>query len=229
LQLTGEIDMTAPTAQALVVFGRGVAFADGRYVLTPAGAARVQAVVDYVTAHRAALAAAAHAGRTPRIVFTGGWAEACEGAMAPPVGSREGDLMLAAAHAAGLDRHAELHAETRSRSTLENFLHIVEDGLLTGHAFSAGRPLGLVSHSWHLPRVRFLAGKVLGLHGPALLEVRATGGEAATRWRSERAVHMASRLCFLGTRDAADLLRRERRLVASLRRAEGLARRRAVR
>ncbi|HEX8628780.1 MAG TPA: YdcF family protein [Catenuloplanes sp.] len=219
--------MTLPTATVLVVFGRGVLCAGSRYLLTPASTARVRAVVDYVTAHQPAFAGAVCAGRTPRIVFSGGWAEACEGVAPPPAGSREGDLMLQLARAAGLDRHAELRAETRSRSTLENLLHTLQDGLLTDHVFSAGQPLGIVSHSWHLPRIRFLANKVLRLRGAALLDVPAAGGEPAARWPSERAVHFASRLCFLGVRDAADLLRRERRMVASIRRAEGLARRRA--
>jgi hypothetical protein len=216
--------MTSPTAVVLVVFGRGVMCAGGRYMLTPASVARVRAAVDYVAAHEACFARAAGQGPAPRIVFSGGWAEACEGADPPPAGCREGDLMLHQARAAGLDRHVELRTETRSRSTLENLLHCVEDGLLAGHVFNTRRPLGIVSHTWHLPRIRFLAGKVLGLRGAALLDVPATSGEVSVRWRSERAVHIASRLCFLGARDAAGLLRRERTMVTSLRRAERLLR-----
>jgi hypothetical protein len=220
--------MPSSTATVLMVFGRGVLSAGGGggYALTPASAARVRAAVDYVEAHRACFARAARQGRTPRIVFTGGWAEACEGAAEPPAGCREGDLMLKQARAAGLHRHAELCAETRSRSTLENLLHTVEDGLLAGHAFSAREPLGIVSHSWHLPRVRYLAGTVLRLRGDALLDVHAVGGDVAPVWRSERVVRVASRLCFLGARDAAGLLRRERAIVASMRRVERLVRRR---
>jgi hypothetical protein len=215
--------MTSSTALALVVFGRGVTGADGRYALTPGSTARVRAAVEYVRAQQAALAAAAAEGRRLRVVFSGGWAEACEGATAPPAGQREGDLMLAQARAAGLDGLAELRAETRSRSTLENVLHTVEDGLLTGYTFDARRPLGIVSHAWHLPRIRYLAGKVLGLRGAALLDVPVAGGEAVPR-RSERLAHAAARLSFAGVRDAAGLLRRERRMVASLRRAERLLR-----
>ncbi len=217
--------MMPPTATVLLVFGRGVMSGGGRYTLTPASAARVQAVVDYVEAHAPSFAQAAADGRPPRVIFSGGWAEACEGAGEPPTGSREGDLMLQQARMAGLDRHAALHAETRSRSTLENLLHTVEDGLLSDHVFSAGHPLGLVSHAWHLPRVRFLAGKVLRLRGAALLNVPATGGELSTLWRSERAVYLVSRLAYLGIQDTAALLRRERGMVASMRRAERLARR----
>jgi hypothetical protein len=213
--------MTSPPATVLMVFGRGVVTAGGGHALTPASAARVQAAVEYIAAHEAAYATQ---GRRPRIIFSGGWAEACEGADAPPVGCREGDLMLARAHAAGLERHADLCAETRSRSTLENLLHTLEDGLLAGHAFDARHPLGLVSHAWHLPRVRFLAGKVFRLRGAALLDVRATGGEAAGPWGSAHALHLASRLCFLGARDAPALLRRERRAVATMRRAEQMRR-----
>lgn len=210
----------------LVVFGRGVRWADGGYALTPASAARVRAAADYVTANQATWARAAARGPAPRIVFSGGWADACEGADQPPTGCREGDLMLHQARAAGLDRHAELYAESRSRSTLENLLHTAGDGLLAGHVFSARQPLGIVSHAWHLPRIRFLAGKVLRLPGAALLDVPATGGDLPARWPSERTVHLASRLWFLGTRDPAGLLRRERTMVASVRRAELLARRR---
>jgi hypothetical protein len=223
--------MTSSTAVVLVVFGRGVQCTGGRYGLTPGSAARVRAAVQYVAAHRASFARTAAAGRTPRIVFSGGWAEACEGAAQPPAGCREGDLMLDQARAAGLGRYAELRAETRSRSTLENLLHTVADGLLAGHVFGTGQPLGIVSHAWHLPRIRFLAGKVLGLRGTALLDVPAADGDVpaaageAAAWRSERVVHLASRLCFLGARDTAGLLRRERTMVASMRRAERLVRR----
>ncbi|MFC4147380.1 YdcF family protein [Micromonospora mangrovi] len=217
--------MTPPTAQALVVFGRGVRCVDGSYALTPASLARVRAAVDYVRAHEAGFLCAAARGRRPRIVFTGGWAEACEGAPPPPVGSREGDLMLRAARAAGLDRYADLRAETRSRSTLENLVNAVEDGLLSGRDFTAGRPLGLVSHAWHLPRVRFLAGKVLGLPGAALLDVPALDSGPLHRGRAERAARLVVRLAFLGVGDLRVLLRRERTMVAALRRAERWLRR----
>src|SRR5690348_679822 len=118
----GGRSMSAP-ARVLLVFGRGVMRTANGFALTPAGAARVRAAVRYVAAHRAATAA----GDRIRVVFTGGWPEAREAAAAPPVGAREGDLMLRAAYAAGLDEHADLYAETRSRSTLENLLHTVEE------------------------------------------------------------------------------------------------------
>ena len=218
--------MTSPTATVLLVFGRGVMSAGDGWALTPAGDARVRAAADYVAAHAAIFADRAGHRPPPRIVFSGGWAEACEGADQPPDGCREGDLMLAQARAAGLDRYADLRSETRSRSTLENLLHTAEDGLLTGYDFSARHPLGIVSHAWHLPRIRFLAGKVLGLPGTALLDVRASGGEVSSLWQPERAVHIASRLGFLGVRGSEGLRRRERTMVASMRRVERLARRR---
>ena len=198
----------SPTASLLLVFGRGLTCADDRFSLTASSAARVRAAVAYARAH-------AFAGR---IVFTGGWAEACEGAAEPPAGCREGDLMLRRAREAGLDRYADLRAENRSRSTLENLLHTVSDGLLDGFTFTAARPLGLVSHVWHLPRVRFLAGKILGLPGSALLDVPASGEPAPALWR---ATHVAARLGFLGVRDGQRLLRRERVMVALARRLSG--------
>jgi hypothetical protein len=212
--------MTSPVATVLVVFGHGVEVVDGRFRLTPATVARVRAAVGYVAANGANGAA----GPRPHVIFTGGWPAARAGTDPPPAGFREGDLMLAEAIAAGLDRHADLHAETRSRSTLENLVHIVEEGLLDGRSFDRGRPLGLVSHRWHLPRIRFLAGKVLGLRGPALLDIVAAGGDAATTWRSRSGARIAARLIFLGARDAPRLLRRERLGVAGLRRVERLIR-----
>jgi hypothetical protein len=202
------------TAPVLLVFGRGVIGAGEHYTLTPASAARVQAAADYVAGHPG----------VARVVFTGGWAEATEDAGQPPAGWREGDLMLREALAAGLDRHADLRAESRSRSTLENLLHTSADGLLDGFAFDAAHPLGLVSHREHLPRIRFLAAKVLGLPAAALLDVPASGGETPLPWRSERAARLIARVGFLGARDPGALLRRERRMVASLRRAERLLR-----
>jgi len=89
--------VSAPVATVLLVFGRGVTTAGDRYVLTPAGAARVDAAVGYVLGHAAAFAAAA----APLVVFSGGWAEASRGAPRPPEGCREGDLMVARAR--GID------------------------------------------------------------------------------------------------------------------------------
>ncbi|MFI2667525.1 YdcF family protein [Micromonospora carbonacea] len=203
----------------LVVLGRGVLpAAGGTWALTPASLARVRAARDYVAANEAAFAAAVQGGRRPTIVFTGGWAEAAEGADPPPAGWREADLMLREALAAGLDRHAVLRAEARSRSTLENLLRTAADGLLAGHAFDQHHPLGIVSHAWHLPRVRYLARRALGLRGGALLDVPAAGGEPAPGWWPEGAVRVACRLWFLGVRDPAGLLRRERSMVALLHR-----------
>jgi uncharacterized SAM-binding protein YcdF (DUF218 family) len=207
-------------ATVLLVFGRGVVAAAERYELTPGSLARVRAAAGYVYRHRQAYLRADR----PRIVFSGGWAEAASGAGEPPAGCHEGDLMMLAARAAGLDRYAELRAESRSRSTLENLVHTTADGLLAGYGFSAARPLGIVSHGWHLPRVRLLAAKVLGLRGAELLDVPATGGETPSG-RRERATLLAARLWLAGTREAAVLVRRERRLVASMRRAERMVRR----
>ncbi|GIM90940.1 ElyC/SanA/YdcF family protein [Paractinoplanes toevensis] len=190
-------------ADVLLVFGRGVRFRGGRWELTPASAARVRAARDHVLAH---------APHRPRVIFSGGWPEVSTGAAPPPAGFREGDLMLRAA--TGLEEHADLFAETRSRSTLENFLRTIEDRLLEGYAFGAGHPLGLVTHDWHLPRVRFLAGKVLGLRGDALLDVPATGGEL----HDDRRALLAARFGLLGARRGDVLLRRERLMVALLRR-----------
>ncbi|GAA0584846.1 hypothetical protein GCM10010172_82300 [Paractinoplanes ferrugineus] len=180
-------------------------FRAGRWELTPASAARVRAAARYVHAHRP---------HRPRVIFSGGWPEASTGAVPPPAGSREGDLMLRAARDAGLGERAELFAETRSRSTLENLLLTVEDDLLAGYAFGPARPLGLVTHEWHLPRVRFLARKVLGLPDRALLDVPATGGEV----HDDRRALLAARVGFLGARRGGVLLRRERLMIGLLRR-----------
>jgi hypothetical protein len=213
-------EVSAPVATVLLVFGRGVVVAGDRYHLTAGSRARVEAAAGYVRAHRDAFDRAGG-----RIIFSGGWAEAGEQAGEPPVGCREGDLMVHAARAAGLDRYADLRAESRSRSTLENLLHTVGDGLLTGHVFTARHPLGIVSHAWHLPRIRLLAGKVLGLRGPQLLDVAVHDGEIPTGWRSERVARLAAHVWLAGARRGTALLRRERRLVASLRLAERLSRR----
>ena len=202
--------VTGPVADVLVVFGHGIEAVDGGYALTPASTARVRAACAYLERTRTAA-------RRPRVVLTGGWPAARAAADAPPAGSREGDLMLAAARAAGLDRHADLRVENRSRSTLENLTNVVQDGLLDGHTFDAAHPLGLVSHAWHLPRVRFLTGRVLGLHGRSLVDVVATGGDETTGWRYAWATYLVSRLIFLGARTPPDMLRRERCGVAAVR------------
>ncbi|MFI7598079.1 YdcF family protein [Actinoplanes sp. NPDC049681] len=211
--------MPSPTATVLLVFGRGVTRSGDDYVLTPGSAARVRAAADYVARHSAAFRRAAAEGRPARIVFSGGWAEASLGAAEPPPGSREGDLMLREALAAGLDRWADLHAETRSRSTLENIVHVAAEGLLP----PGSAPLGLVSDAWHLPRIRYLTAKVLGLRGADLIDVPAAGDGDG----SERLAYLVSRVCLFGVRDPGALVRRERRMVAWLRRAERALRRRA--
>jgi uncharacterized SAM-binding protein YcdF (DUF218 family) len=190
-------------AAALLVLGNGVARSPDGWTLSAGSATRVRAAVDYVHA----------VGAPARIVFSGGWAEAREGADMPPDGCREGDLMR---RAAALEPYAETFAECRSRSTLENLLNSVVEGPLAGLRFDAAHPLGVVTHPWHLPRVRYLAGRVLGLRGAALLDIPAAGPERGGVY--EHAVRMVSKVWFLGALDAAGLLRRERRMVALMRR-----------
>ena len=186
-------------ADTLLVFGRGVTVVDGRYRLTPESLARVRAAVDHAVGP-------GDARHLARIVFTGGWALA-DGPTGPPAGLREGDLMIEAARKAGVPAGVELLAETRSRSTLENLLHTVEERLLGDRAFTSARPLGIVSHGWHLPRVRYLVGKILRIRGAAVLDVPVLDG--ARPW-SERMLAVGSRLCFLGCADPETLRRRER-------------------
>ena len=195
-----------------MVFGNGVVAAGGGYELSTGSAARVRTALAYAETYAREFD---RAGAAARIVFSGGWAHARQGAPPPPEGCREGDLMLQAARAAGLDRYAGLRAECRSRSTLENFLHTAEDGLLGGYAFDARRPLGVVTHAWHLPRVRYLAGKVLGLRGRSLLDVPAAGPETGGAY--EYALRFAARVWFCGAREPAALRRREERVVGLIR------------
>jgi hypothetical protein len=186
-------------ADTLLVFGHGVTTVGGRYRLTESSLARVRAAVDYVVRYEPV-----------RVVFTGGWALA-DGPAGPPAGHREGDLMLAAARLAGVGGtvggNVELLAENRSRSTLENVLHTVEERLLGDGSFTAARPLGIVTHGWHLPRVRYLIGKILRIRGAAVLDIPATG---TANPFSERLLSVGSRLCFLGSADPEALRRRER-------------------
>ncbi|WP_089157799.1 ElyC/SanA/YdcF family protein [Micromonospora sp. NBS 11-29] len=195
------------TATVLLVFGRGVVAADDGYRLTTESVARTRAAVAYVRAHAAAFRRTADA----RVVFTGGWPHGPAGAPGPPPEFREGELMRALARAAGLDAYARSVAETRSRTTLQNLAHTVQDGLLGAAEFTPARPLGLVSHPWHLPRIRLLAGRVLGLAGAALLDVPVSGPDPVPA-RQERAARVACRLGYLGLRTPEALLRRERRL-----------------
>lgn len=217
---------SGPTALVLLVLGCGVREVDGVWTLTAASAARVDAALRYVAANEAAFVRGADQDPRPRIVFSGGWPGRHRGVAAPPPGCREGDLMLGRARAAGLDRYADLRSETRSTTTLENLLHILEGNLFAGFTFHPGQPLGVVSHSCHLPRVRFLAARVLRLPVGALLEIPARDPTTAGRRWSPRLLHVAARLCHLGVRDPAALLRRERRILGLLGPAVRLARRR---
>lgn len=206
-----------PTATVLLVFGRGVVADDHGYRLTAEGVARTRAAVAYVRAHAAEFRAAPDA----RVVFTGGWPHGPAGAPDPPTGCREGELMRALARDAGLDAYARLDAETRSRTTLQNLALTVQDGLLGAAGFTPARPLGLVSHPWHLPRIRLLAARALGLRGAQLLDVPVTGPDAVPAGR-ERAARVACRIGYLGLRTPEALLRRERGLTRAAHRVERL-------
>ncbi|MEW2594129.1 YdcF family protein [Micromonospora aurantiaca] len=212
--------MTSP-ATVLLVFGRGVVAGDDGYRLTAESVARTEAAVAYVRAHAEAFRRAPDA----RVVFTGGWPHGPAGAPGPPAGYREAELMRALAREAGLDAYARSAAETRSRTTLQNLAHTVQDGLLGAAEFTARRPLGLVSHPWHLPRVRLLAARVLGLSGPALADVPVTAPDPVPV-RRERAARALSRIGFLGVRTPEASLRRERALTRAAERIGRLTPRR---
>ncbi|GAA2631555.1 hypothetical protein GCM10010399_74780 [Dactylosporangium fulvum] len=216
--------MSDPVATVLLVPSRGSENDGSGYRLSPESAARVDAAVGHVLANREVFAGAAAKGRPGRIVFSGGWAEAAAGQAAPPPGSREADLMLRRAAGAAVDGtplgdRVELIAESESRSTLENLLLTRGEGLLDGHEFTPGTPLGLVCHRRHLPRVRFLAKKVLGLPDRCLQPILAPGSDARSNPTPETLLFLTARLLFLGTSDEATVLRRERRLVHLLGRA----------
>ncbi|MFY1593148.1 YdcF family protein [Micromonospora sp. WMMD737] len=198
----------------LLVFGGGVHRVDGGWTLMPASAARVDTAVAYVAANEAAYSSGAARSPRPRVIFSGGWPGRHRCKEAPPPGCREGDLMLSRARAAGLDRHADLKWETRSTSTLENLYYAVEDGLLADVSFDLGQPLGLVSHPWHLPRVRYLIARLLRLPPGAMLDISVLDAIAVGPAWSSRALHAAAWLCHLGARNPAALLRREQRLLA---------------
>ncbi|MET7470958.1 YdcF family protein [Micromonospora sp. NPDC005222] len=210
-----------PPATVLLVFGRGVTAGDGGYRLTAESVARTEAAVAYVRAHAEAFR------RTPgaRVVFTGGWPHGPAGEPAPPPGFREAELMRALAREAGLDAYARSAAETHSRTTVQNLAHTVQDGLLGTTEFTARRPLGLVSHPWHLPRVRLLAARVLGLSGPALVDVPVTAPDPVPV-RRERAARALSRIGFIGVRTPEASLRRERALTRAAERVGRLTPRR---
>ncbi|MBL7253772.1 YdcF family protein [Paractinoplanes lichenicola] len=182
-------------AAALLVLGNGLAAGE----LSPGSLARVRAAVAHPPVER--------------IILAGGWEQARSGAPEPPEGCREGDLMRQVALDAGVDAGL-LRMECRSRSTLENLLNVVADGLLDGLSLGPSRPLGLVTHAWHLPRARYLALKVLGLPPRALVDVPVPGRGSLV----EQGLFTASRLWFFGVKDPAVLLRRERRMVTMLRR-----------
>jgi hypothetical protein len=206
----------------VIVFGRGAVRRDGAYELTSASRDRVVAVIDYARIHRGALAAR----RDPwRIVLSGGWSGASSGAAAPPQGSREADLMLAYArvrvegtHLAAID----LRTESESTSTLEGLLYTVAGGHLDGCDFTARRPLGLVGHREHLPRISFLARKVLGLAPEAIAPIVAAGRDTRLGSVPEPIAHAAARAGLLGARTAQSLHRRERRMVEAVRLIERL-------
>lgn len=217
--------MTTGIATTLVVFGRGLREQDGRFALTGPSAARALAAVRYVGAHTDAFRAAGPS--AARIIFTGGWPGAAYGTGAPPPGEREADLMLrhALAHPVGagnLADYARLRTETESRSTLENLLYVVRAGLLDGLEFSPAGPLGLVAHPAHLHRIRYLAGKVLGVTGDRLLDITAGGADTTRGAAREWAIYLATRAWLAGVHDPDALHRRERQMVRVLRRADAV-------
>jgi hypothetical protein len=214
-----------PVAGAVIVFGRGALWRDGRYELTSASRERVAAMIDYAHAHAAG-------GRGPgRVVLSGGWSGASNGATAPPEGSREADLMLAYARQEMTrtrfpDGVIELHTESESTSTLEGLLYTVAGGHLDGWDFTPRRPLGVVGHREHLPRISFLARKVLRLPAGAIQPIVAAGHDTRLGPVPEPVAHLAARACLLGAGTASAMHRRERRIVEAVRLIERLTGRR---
>lgn len=148
-------------ASVLLVFGGGLQRDGNTYTLTAASQARVREAVAYATVHGCGL-----------VLFSGGWPRLRS---VPPMGSREAEMMAAQALREGLDRPTR--TEVWSRSTAENLIHARR--LLADHVFDADHPLGLVSHHWHLPRIRLLAGRLLDLRGAALLDIPVAGAASA--------------------------------------------------
>jgi hypothetical protein len=201
-------------ATNIVVFGRGLAAGGPGFRLSQASGERVAALTGYVRRSAAAFGA-----RRGLIVFSGGWAGAADGTDRPPPRFREGTLMLEQALAAdiggdNLDRYADAYAEIESDSTLENALCTRDAGYFTGIRFTAREPLGLVAHAGHLPRIDYLMRRVYGLPRDAVVPIVAPGADEFSGGLPESVLLAVTRLAFLGARDAEDLRRRHRLLVA---------------
>jgi DUF218 domain len=211
-------------ATSIIVFGRGLdADADrAGFRLSRPSTERVDALTRYVGEHTQAFGA-----RRGRIVFSGGWAAAADGATRPPRQYREGQLMLRHALAAdiagaGLSRYADAYPEIESDSTLENVLRVHEAGYFDGSSFTARNPLGLVAHAEHLARIGYLVRKVFGLPGDAIVGIAAPGADARSGGLPEGLLLLVTRLALSGARGHDALRRRHRVLVAGNHRLRSL-------
>ncbi|SCL25656.1 hypothetical protein GA0074694_4285 [Micromonospora inyonensis] len=211
-------------ATVLVVFGRGVRCEQGRYLLTAASIARVEAAVGYVTTHTSSYRWSARQDQPPRVVFTGGWAEACDRAEPPPAGSREADLMVRHARLAGLDGTPTCGRSPVPAARSRTSYRLPRTGYYPTTSWMPRIPWASCRMSGTCHGIRLLAARVPGLRGAALLDVPAFGGEPE-RGGSERLLRVAARLTLMGARTSADLLRREEQAITRLRRVERALRR----
>jgi DUF218 domain len=206
--------MPGALATRIIVFGRGLVAEGTGFRLTRQSSERAEALVAYVRQNTAAFAV-----RRGRIVFSGGWAGAAEGFGRPPRQYREGSLMRAQAMAAdiggaSLAGYAEVYTEIESDSTLENVLRVKEDGYFDGASFTARRPLGLVAHQEHLPRINYLVRKAFDVPSDAIVNIAAARGpDTYGGGLPESVLLPITRIAFLGARDHSSLRRRHRMLV----------------
>jgi len=177
--------------------------ANGAVRLTRRSRQRVRRTIRYYRANRRRFATDPDAW----ILCSGGYPGLSEGWPAPPEGLREATLMRDALIRAGVP--AELiRTEDGSWSTVSNLANCIALGLITPGSFTAGRPLGIVTHPYHMRRAIRLAA-LCGLTAVQPIPTKQRDG-----YVRETAIRA---LTTFGVRNLAAAERRER-LLAGVRR-----------
>ena len=186
------------TTRVLILGGGLVRDPDGEVRLTRRSRQRVRRTIRYYRANRRRFATDPEAW----ILCSGGYPGLSQGWPAPPVDQREAALMRAALVKAGVPADL-IRTEDASWSTVSNLANCLAAGLIAPGGFTAGRPLGIITHPHHMHR----AVRIAALGGIANVQpIPCFQRDGHLREAAIRA------LTTFGVRDLASAQRRERLL-----------------
>lgn len=180
----------------VMLLGGGAESIDGQSQLSAPSSQRVDRFLSYYEANKSAFTS-----KEAFVLCSGGYALLASGVDAPAYENREGVLMADELVRSGVPS-AIIEVEAESYSTVTNFTHSIEQGVLVPERYQEGVSLGIITHPDHMLRVVNIARQLGILNIEQLATEHDLGGQ-------EKILRFLYKAALLGAHDPKTLENRE--------------------